>query len=302
MIVQRTTYQTNIFEYLLNKVSDYIQLVKLRLSFLVVFSSVMGYLLASYYTFDFSALLGLVIGGFMITAASNAFNQILEKDIDKLMKRTMNRPLPSGRMTVLEASITSGFLTIGGTAFLWIYTNPLCTGLALLSLIIYTLVYTPLKRVSSISVFVGAFPGASAVLLGWVSVTGTLGYEALLIFAIQFIWQFPHTWSIAWLLADDYKKVGIKMTPSKIARSKNTAFQSALYAFFLIPISLLPAQFFGLSLLSTIVIVLLSIVFFLQALKLFKTCDNKVAARLMLASVIYLPVVQIVLVLDKFVL
>jgi len=199
------TYKLTLTELIISKVSDYLQLIKFRLSLLVVFSSTMGFLLASIGSIQWGKLGWLILGGFLITGASNAMNQLLEKEQDKLMKRTRNRPLPANRMSSLEALLAAGIMCVTGILILWAFVNTSCAMLASLAFITYAFIYTPMKRLSSIAVLIGAFPGALAYMLGWVAVTNYISPVALLIFSIQFIWQFPHTWAIAWMLDDDYK-------------------------------------------------------------------------------------------------
>ena len=180
------------------RIQDYIQLTKFRLSSLVVFSAAMGYIIAEGAGFQWSTLLLLMLGGFLVTGSSNAFNQVIERDLDKLMDRTANRPLPAGRMSVPEALVASVLMGVSGVLILWLGINALCGILSLVSLVIYTTIYTPAKRVTPFAVLIGAFPGAFPPLLGWVAGKGEIGLEALILYALQFIWQFPHFWAIAW--------------------------------------------------------------------------------------------------------
>jgi protoheme IX farnesyltransferase len=212
-----------------SKIKDYAALVKMRLASLVVFSAAISFLLAPSSTFIWSKFLSLILGGFLVTGSSNAFNQIIERDLDKLMNRTHDRPLPAGRMSVNEALWLASITGLVGLSILWLYINPLSAFLGLLALMLYTLVYTPLKRVTPFAVFVGAFPGAIPPMLGWVAATNNLDLVAWILFTIQFIWQFPHFWAIAWVLDDDYKKAGFKMLPSPGGRDKNSAFQTMVY-------------------------------------------------------------------------
>jgi len=293
------TYKLTLADFIFSKVSDYLQLIKFRLSLLVVFSSTMGFLLASIGSIQWGKLGWLILGGVLITGASNAMNQLLEKEQDKLMKRTRNRPLPANRMSSLEALLAAGIMCATGILILWAFVNTNCAMLASLAFITYAFIYTPMKRLSSIAVLIGAFPGALAYMLGWVAVTNYISPMALLIFSIQFIWQFPHTWAIAWMLDDDYKKVGFKMLPSKSGRSKNTALQTMLYTFLLIPISLLPGIYGITGPISSVFIFICGLLFLTQSVNLYRACSLKAASKLMFASIIYLPVVQLALVLDK---
>ena len=197
------------------KLKDYSELVKMRLNLLVVFSSAISYAMAAAGNINWLQLGMLSLGGFLVVGASNGINQIIEKDFDKLMIRTANRPIATQRMSVTEASIASALMGIAGVLILGLFLNQMSAILAFAALLSYAFLYTPLKRISPISVFVGAFPGAIPPMLGWVAATGTIGVEALILFLIQFFWQFPHFWSIAWVLDDDYKRAGFKMLPYK---------------------------------------------------------------------------------------
>jgi protoheme IX farnesyltransferase len=286
----------------LTKVRDYAVLFKLRLSFLVVVSSVLGYLMAvdSVIWID---LMVLIIGGFLLTGSSNAFNQVWEKDLDKIMDRTQMRPLPQNRLTAVEALIAASIAGAAGIGMLWFLLNPLSGVLGLLALASYVFIYTPLKPISSLAVFVGAFPGAIPPMLGYVAGSGAFGLEPGILFAVQFMWQFPHFWAIAWVMDDDYKKGGFRLLPFKEGRSKRSSFQILLYTALLVPVSLLP---WALPTdqpmtgdLSMIVALILGAWFTYKAYRLNKTQDKKDARKLMFASFIYLPIVQLIYVIDK---
>jgi protoheme IX farnesyltransferase len=281
------------------KFSDYKQLIKLRLSALVVFSAVIGFIYASHSPIDWFKLTMLVVGGFLVTGASNGLNQVIEKDLDKLMNRTSKRPLPDNRMSTNEGLYVSAIMGTVGVTILTVTLNPLSGILGALALASYTFIYTPLKRVTPFAVFVGAIPGAIPAMLGYVAVTGTIDITAFLFFSIQFMWQFPHFWAIAWVLDDDYKKAGFKMLPSPGGRDKSTAYQTLLYTIFLLPISIMPFVFNKINGLSALVIGICGIVFIFQALNLFRTCTIKAASQLMFGSFVYLPIVQMALVLGK---
>jgi protoheme IX farnesyltransferase len=283
---------------LLHKVKAYWELLKFRLSFLVAFSCAFGYLLGSRQT-DLSTLALLFIGGFLLSGASVVINQIIEKDLDKLMTRTMNRPLPTHRISVNEAWWFAVVCMVSGVLILFVYTNPLTTVLSVLSMVLYAFVYTPLKRVGPIAVFVGAIPGALPPLLGWTAATGSLSYEAWIIFGIQFIWQFPHFWAIAWVADDDYKKAGFKLLPSGGEKDLNTAIQIMIYTMFLIPLGLLPATFGITGIYSAVVATVCGVLFFSQTFSLMKDGNRKSAMRIMFGSFLYLPIVQIAYLLDK---
>jgi protoheme IX farnesyltransferase len=280
------------------KVRDYQQLIKTRLTALVVFSAAVTYLTAAKGQINWFDFTVLSIGGFLVVAASNGLNQIIERNYDLLMVRTANRPVATNRMSVTEAAIASTLMGITGVVLMGMFLNQLTSLLALASLISYAFIYTPLKRVSPVSVFVGAFPGALPVLIGWTAFSNGISTEALILFGVQFIWQFPHFWSIAWILDDDYKRAGFKMLPS-YGKHKNTALQNLAFTLLLIPIGFLPTQegFTGLT--SGIIAMIAGLVMTYFAFRLYKTCDNKDAKRLMFASFLYLPLVQIAYLLDK---
>lgn len=282
-----------------SKVADYAALTKMKLSFLVVFSAAMAFIMGSGGDVNWSKFLLLIAGGFLVTGAANAFNQVIEKDLDKLMDRTRLRPLADGRMGVVEALIVSSLFAVSGLAILFSFMNTASGILGLIAIISYTIIYTPLKRITPFAVFVGAFPGAIPPLLGWVAATNSFSTEAWVLFSIQFIWQFPHFWAIAWVLDDDYKKAGFELLPSKGGRDKSSAFQTFIYAFSLIPVGIIP-YFFELSgVVSMIVLVVAGIYFTILAWKLYQNCSMEAARKLMFGSFIYLPVVQIIMMLDK---
>lgn len=281
------------------KMAAYWELLKPRLSFLVSFSCAFGFLLASQADTQWGRMLGIVLGGFLLSGASVAINQIIERDLDRLMTRTHRRPLPSGRISVNEAWGVALVAMAASVALLFVFTNALTVALSLLSMALYSWVYTPLKRVGPVAVFVGAFPGALPPLLGWIAYSGEITHEALIIFGIQFIWQFPHFWAIAWVADDDYKKAGFRLLPSGGGKDLNTAIQIMTYTMFLIPLSLLPAKFGITGLNSALVAVVCSVAFFAQTFSLMKTGSNQSARRIMFGSFLYLPVVQLSYLLDK---
>ncbi len=280
------------------KAKAYWELLKFRLSFTVAFSCAFGFVLASPHV-SYSTLMWLFLGGFLLSGASVIINQIIEKDLDLLMKRTMNRPLPTHRVTVGEAIILSSLCAVAGITILVLFTNPLTTLLSIFSLILYAFVYTPLKRVGPIAVLVGAIPGALPPLLGWTAATGDISHHAWIIFGIQFIWQFPHFWAIAWVADDDYKRAGFKLLPSGGQKDLNTAIQIMIYTMFLIPLGLLPATFGITGINSAIVATVCGALFFALTFSLMKSGDRKSALKIMFASFFYLPMVQIAYVLDK---
>jgi protoheme IX farnesyltransferase len=281
------------------KLSDYAQLIKIRLSSLVVFSSVITYLTASKGHVNWFEVFILGFAGLLVTGAANGINQIIEKDYDKLMTRTANRPVSTGRMSVTEAGISSFLMGIVGVVLIGVYLNQLSGLLALISLLSYAFIYTPLKRITPISVFVGAFPGAFPTMLGWVAYSNKIDTAAIVLFTIQFVWQFPHFWSIAWLLEDDYKKAGFKMLPFNPGRTKKTAFQCLLFSLLLIPIGVLPTVFGISGVVAAVVAVFGALYFSFYAFKLYKSCELADAKKLMLAAIIYLPIVQLFYLIDK---
>ena len=280
-------------------ISDVIQLSKVRLTLSVVFSAIAGYFIAGG-SYDSIQLFYLVVGGFLVVASSNGFNQLIEIDLDSKMKRTENRPLPTKRMNPKEALLISLLMGSIGV-FLLFLINYRSGFLGAFSVLLYVLAYTPLKRISSVSVFVGAFPGAIPFMLGWVAVSNSYDVEALILFSIQFIWQFPHFWAIAWVSNDDYQKAGFKMLPGP--KDRSTAFKALIYTVFLIPISVLPvfgiASKWQLSLVAALFAVVAGLWFLTKAVYLFKTLDDTDAKKLMISSFIYLPILQLIYVIDK---
>jgi len=275
-----------------------LELFKLRLNFMVVVSSVLGYFIAMP-AFDLTVLLSLMVGGFLVTGSSNGMNQIIERNLDFKMNRTKNRPLPSDRMTVGEAWIVSWLSGILGILLLYFMVNPLTSVLAGLSLFIYVVLYTPMKRKSGFSVFVGAFPGAIPPMLGWVAATGSFGLEAGLLFAIQFMWQFPHFWAIAWNINDDYEKADFHLLPSVKGKTGFSSFIILIHSLMLIPVSLIP-YFFGFTGgVAIIIIGLLGVLFAIPSLQLFLNMQDKFAKKLMFASFLYLPLILLTFFLDK---
>jgi protoheme IX farnesyltransferase len=281
------------------KIYDYGLLIKFKLLLFVVFSAAFAYLLGSTGTIDWGKFILLSIGGVMVTGAANGLNEIFEKDFDKLMTRTMNRPLPAGRMSINEAMIVSIVLGMGGIFILSTYINILSGILGMAALFLYAFAYTPMKRMSPFSVFVGAIPGAMPPLIGWVAATGSLSMEGIVLFVLQFFWQFPHFWAIAWKLDDDYKKAGFYLLPSKGGKDKSSAFQIVVYSLSLIPVGLLPYLFHISGIISAVIVSITGIIFTIYAIKLYKTCSDKAALKVMFVSIIYLPVVMAALVLDK---
>lgn len=283
-------------------VSDFKEITKMRLAVSVVFSSVAGYFLGAE-VIDFVEVLLLAIGGYMMVGASNAFNQIIEKDLDALMNRTKNRPIPSGRMTVNKALLIGSTLAVLGLVILY-YINPITSMFGAISIFLYVSVYTPLKTRTPLSVFVGAFPGAIPFMLGWVAATGSFSIEAGTLFMIQFFWQFPHFWALGWWLYDDYKRGGFFMLPTG-KRDRGTAIQVILYTIWTIAVSLIPV--FGvtgrlyLTPVSGVLILVLGLGMLYYAYKLYQNRDEISAKKLMFASVSYITLLQIIYVLDKYI-
>lgn len=280
------------------KAKAYGELLKTRLSLLVSFSSAFGYTLAMGGRVDWMQLAMLFLGGFLISGASCTINQVIEKDLDKVMKRTASRPLPTDRLTKKEAIWFAVIVAIIGLTIMVQWTNPLTVMLSSISMVLYSFVYTPLKRVGPIAVFVGAIPGALPPLLGWTAATGMISHEALIIFGIQFIWQFPHFWAIAWVADEDYKKAGFKLLPVKGEKDLKTAFQIMTYTLFLIPLGLLPTYFGLTGFNSAVVATVCGVLFLASTIKLMKDQSRKSALQIMFGSFLYLPIVQIAFLLD----
>lgn len=281
------------------KIGAYVELLKPRLSFLVAFSSGFGYILASKGQLDWANLMLLSLGGMLVSGASVTINQIIEVEYDALMKRTKNRPLPTGKISKQEAGIFSVLVAVVGLYILYLSTNPLTVLLSFVSLILYSFVYTPMKRVGPIAVFIGAIPGALPPLLGWVAATGVISFEALIIFGIQFIWQFPHFWAIAWVGDEDYKKAGFKLLPNNGRKDLNTAINIMIYTLFLLPLGLLPTYFGVTGLNSAVIVTICGCGFLAQTFSLMRDNSDKAALKIMFGSFLYLPIVQIAYMLDK---
>ena len=283
--------------------ADFKELTKVRLALSVVFSSVAGYFLGAF-TVDWAAVLLLAFGGYCMVGASNAYNQIIERDLDALMKRTKNRPIPAGRMSISMALTIAIILTIVGIVALYML-NPKTALFGTLSIFLYTSVYTPLKTKTPLSVFVGAIPGAIPFMLGWVAATGDFGIEPGTLFMIQFFWQFPHFWALGWMLDEDYRRGGFKMLPTG-KKDRTTALQIILYTIWMIVISIMPVFGFTgrlhLSIFAGILIFLLGLTMLVFAFKLYEKKNDQAAKRLMLASVLYITVIQLVFVLDRWIL
>jgi len=282
-------------------IRNFTEITKIRLSVSVVFSSIAGYLLGAEHI-DFYILLLLCFGGYCMVGASNAYNQIIERDLDALMDRTKDRPIPAGRMSVTSAFIVASVLTIMGIAVLYVI-NPQTAMFGAISIFMYVSLYTPLKTRTPLSVFVGAFPGAIPFMLGWVAATNDFGIEPGTLFMIQFFWQFPHFWAIGWFLYDDYKKGGFNMLPNG-KRDKGTAIQVILYSVWTVLASLIPVLGvtgkFYITPISGVLVGILGVWLIYSAIRLYKKKTDKVARQLMLVSVSYITILQVIYILDKF--
>lgn len=291
-----------------NKLKDYLQLTKPSLNIMVVFSSVICYLLApNVVAYSWKMILLLFVGGFLVTGSANTINQVVERDTDAKMKRTSKRPIAAGRMGVNEGWAFAIITGAVGIAILGLFFNWLSAGLALFSLFLYAFVYTPLKKVNAIAVLVGALPGALPCLIGWAAGNDALfetthgwkDYGGWALFSLQFLWQFPHFWAIAWLSHGDYNNAGFKLLPSKSGPTKYTALQTVVYALLMMPVGIIP-YFLGLTGLTSMIIVTLANVFIvIQCLRLYKEMSAPAARRVMFGSYIYLPVVFFALLADK---
>ena len=281
------------------KLNDYSQLIKLRLSLLVVFSSVMAYLIAGQGFINWTGVIILGLGGMLVTGAANTLNQVLERDTDKLMKRTAERPLAAGRMSVSEAVMAAGFMSLFGIMFLAMF-NAWTALLGTISLILYAFVYTPMKKITPLAVVVGAIPGALPMMIGCVAMQGGLTTLAIALFGLQFLWQFPHFWAIAWLAFEDYTNAGFHLLPSRRGvKDRNAGLQSFIYALVLIPVSLIPF-YMGLTGLTSVVIILISgAIYAFFGWDFYKKCTRASALRLMFSSFFYLPIVLFALFFDK---
>jgi protoheme IX farnesyltransferase len=283
--------------------ADFLQLTKFKLSLSVVFSSLIGYLLGAE-TVVFKTLALLFLGGYFMVGASNAYNQIIERNLDKKMERTKNRPMPTGRLSKEKAFIIATIFAILGIAILYTI-NEKSALFGAISIFLYVSAYTPLKTITPLSIFVGAIPGAIPFMLGWVAATNHFGIEAGVLFLIQFVWQFPHFWALAWFLDEDYARAGFKLLPTG-KKDAGSLRQIILYSVSLILVSIIPAfKLTGnlkLTLFGAIIIALLGVGVLYFALKLNKDKSNKTAKQLMLASVSYLTLMQLMLIIDKFLL
>ncbi len=293
--LENTTNNIEVPAY--SKLSGFLKLTKFGLGSLVVFSAIITYFTVAK-NFNVNAIFALTIGGLLVTSAANGFNQIIEKDLDKLMDRTKKRPMPTGVLTDVEAFIFCTLSGIAGTILLWVFTNPLCGILGFISIILYAVVYTPLKRVSPLAVFVGAFPGALPTLIGAVAATegfGEISFFAFLLFMVQFVWQFPHFWSLAWFYNDDYAKAGFNLLPSKGGKDDASKFQILVYSVFLLITSTLPFLFQFVGIISISVCIVCGVALLLQAYNFYRLPTDAYAKKLFYVTLVYLPVVQLAL-------
>ena len=284
---------------LASKVKDYFQLIKFTLSFMVVFSTVVSYLLAPNIRFDLIQVLLLFIAGMLITGSANSINQAYEKDTDAVMKRTAKRPVASGRMSVTEAytfAFVSGLLGVG---MMWYFFNFQSAMLGLFCLFLYGFIYTPLKKINSIAVLVGALPGALPCLIGWVAATDEFSAGGWILFAIQFLWQFPHFWAIAWVAHQDYTKAGFKLLPSDKGPTKFTALQSVMYSVMMIPIGILPHYYDMSGMVSLWIVLACNLCMVYLSIVLYIRMDVASARKVMFGSYFYLMIVFLSLYADK---
>ena len=289
-------------EHFKSRLNDFKAITKMGLSLSVVFSCISGYLLAAE-NINISIILLLALGGYCMVGASNVFNQIIERELDGLMQRTKSRPIPMKKISIVNSFIIAVLLTLTGLTILYSI-NERTAMFAAVSIFIYTSVYTPLKQITPLSVFAGAIPGAIPFMLGWVACTGEFGIEPGVLFMIQFFWQFPHFWSIAWFLDDDYKKAGFKMLPTG-EKDKGTAVQIIAYITWTILICIAPAIFntgrLTISNYAAVIIVIIGMIFLYYGFRLFKNKSSKEARKLMLVSILFLTSIQLIYVIDKFI-
>ncbi len=294
-----TTITRSASFHLASKVKDYFQLIKFTLSFMVVFSTVVSYLMAPNVRFDLLSVLLLFIGGLLITGSANTINQVAEKDTDALMKRTAKRPVASGRMSVNEATAFAVICGVAGVAIMWYWFNFASAMIGLFSLFLYGFVYTPLKKVNSIAVLVGAIPGALPCLIGWVAGTGTFDTGGWILFGIQFFWQFPHFWAIAWVAHQDYSKAGFKLLPSDRGPTKFTAVQTIMYSVMMIPVGILPYAYKMSGEASLWILLGCNLWMVYVSIRLYMRMNVASARMVMFSSYFYLALVLLALLADK---
>ena len=282
------------------KAKDYYQLIKFTLSFTVVFSCVVCYLLApNVKVFDWGMIAILFLAGMLVTGSANAINQAVEKDTDAMMKRTGSRPVAAGRMSQQEAYTFAVIAGVVGVGMMWQFFNLSSALLSALSLFLYAFIYTPLKKINSIAVLVGALPGALPCLIGWVAGNDDFSLGGWIYFGIQFLWQFPHFWAIAWVAHEDYSKAGFKLLPADKGPTKFTAIQGIMYSVLMIPVGILPYYFGYTGMISAVVVMVCNVFMVVQSIRLYQQMDVKSARRVMFSSYIYLPIVLLALLADK---
>ncbi len=288
--------------WLSEKIKDYAKLMKFTLSFTVVFSSVISYMMApNIVEYDWKSIVLLFLGGMLVTGSANTINQIAEASTDAMMKRTSSRPVASGRMSPAEASAFAVFSAVVGTFILWQFSSYAAL-LSLLSLVLYGFVYTPMKKVNSSAVLIGAVPGALPCLIGWGAAYSETNFSwtgGWILFAIQFLWQFPHFWAIAWVAHGDYSKAGFKLLPSQQGPTKFTAMQTVIYSLLMLPVGFLPYLYDMSGIVSMVVLLTANFFILWQCIRLYIKMDVKSARRVMFSSYIYLPVVLLALLADK---
>jgi protoheme IX farnesyltransferase len=283
-----------------NRLKDYLQLVKPSLSIMVVFSSVVSYLLApKVVAYNWLMIVLLFAGGMLVTGSANAINQVVEKETDAMMKRTATRPIAAERMSITEGWAFALICGIIGVFVLGYFFNWLSAGLAAFSLFLYAFVYTPLKKVNAVAVLVGAVPGALPCLIGWAAGADELSIGGWALFGIQFLWQFPHFWAIAWVAHKDYSNAGFKLLPSELGPTKYTALQTVIYSLLLIPAGIIPYYLEISGIVSLVIVTIANLFLVIQCFRLYKEMEVKAARRVMFSSYIHLPVVLLALLMDK---
>lgn len=298
--MQEETVKHNSSLTIAGKVRDYMLLIKFSLSFMVVFSAVISYLLApKVVVYDWAMIIWLFIGGMLVTGSANAVNQVVEKDTDAMMKRTAKRPVASGRMSVTEGWAFAIVTVVAGLFILGYFFNLLSAVVAAVSWFIYAFMYTPLKKVSAVAVLLGAVPGALPCLIGWAAGQDELSTGGWVLFAIQFFWQFPHFWAIAWIAHTDYSKAGFKLMPSVEGPGRYSAIQSIIYSLVLIPVGILPYLTGMSGIVSFWIIIAANVFMTWQSVRLYREMEVKAARRVMFSSYIYLPIVLLALLADK---
>lgn len=298
-MMQEAVKQSSSFT-IASKVRDYMLLIKFSLSFMVVFSAVVSYLLApKIVAYDWGMIILLFTGGLLVTGSANAVNQVVEKDTDAMMNRTAKRPVASGRMTPAEGWAFAIVAGLAGVFILWYFFNGLSAVIAAFSWFVYAFMYTPLKKVSAVSVLVGAVPGALPCLIGWAAGQDELTIGGWVLFAIQFFWQFPHFWAIAWIAHKDYSKAGFKLMPSVEGPTKYSAIQSVIYSLILVPVGVLPFLVNMSGVVSFWIVLAANLWMVWLSVKLYRRMETKAARGVMFGSYIYLPVVLLALLADK---